>query len=166
MDINLKTPSSSPRPSPRSMIEPRLGQIINIASMLSFQGGIRVPAYTASKRGIAGITKLLANELAPQASTSTPSRRAMSATDNTEALRADPDRNAPDPRPHPDGPLGRAGGHRRRRSVFLASPASNYVTARSSLSTAAGWRAKAMSGKGCPGSRTPARAVYAVRLHH
>ncbi len=62
MDINLKTAFFLSQAAGRHMLEQGSGKIINIASMLSFQGGIRVPSYTASKSGVAGITKLLANE--------------------------------------------------------------------------------------------------------
>ena len=79
LDVNLKAVFFLSQAAARHMIPAGGGKIINIASMLSFQGGIRVPSYTASKSGIAGLTKLLANEWAGSAaSTSTRSRRAIS----------------------------------------------------------------------------------------
>ncbi len=71
------------------------GKIINIASMLSFQGGIRVPSYTASKSGVMGITRLLANEWAPHGINVNAIAPGYMATNNTAALRADAERNAP-----------------------------------------------------------------------
>jgi 2-deoxy-D-gluconate 3-dehydrogenase len=102
------------------------GKIINIASMLSFQGGIRVPSYTASKSGIAGLTRLLANEWASQGINVNAIAPGYFATNNTAALQADPKRNAeilgriPASRWGDPRDLGGA-------AVFLASSASNYV---------------------------------------
>ena len=79
LDVNLKSVFFLSQAAARHMIPHGGGKIINIASMLSFQGGIRVPSYTASKSGIAGLTRLLANEWAASAaSMSTPSRPAIS----------------------------------------------------------------------------------------
>ena len=64
LDVNLKSVFFLSQAAARHMIPNGGGKIINIASMLSFQGGIRVPSYTASKSGIAGLTRLLANEWA------------------------------------------------------------------------------------------------------
>jgi 2-deoxy-D-gluconate 3-dehydrogenase len=72
----------------------RGGKIINIASMLSFQGGIRVAAYTASKSAVMGLTRILANELAPLGINVNAIAPGYMETDNTAALRADPKRNA------------------------------------------------------------------------
>ena len=66
LDVNLKAVFFLSQAAARHMIPHGGGKIINIASMLSFQGGIRVPSYTASKSGIAGLTRLLANEWAAQ----------------------------------------------------------------------------------------------------
>lgn len=115
----------------------RPGKIINIASMLSFQGGIRVPSYTASKTGLTGLTRLLANELAPYDIQVNAIAPGYMETDNTAALRADPQRNAeilgriPAGRWGDPGDLGGA-------VVFLASAASNYVTG-STLPVDGGW---------------------------
>ena len=99
------------------MIAQGRGKIINIASMLSFQGGIRVPSYTASKSGIAGITRLLANEWASKGINVNAIAPGYMVTDNTAQLRADEDRSSADPRPHPGRALGRAVGPGRRRGV-------------------------------------------------
>ncbi|NQZ59210.1 MAG: 2-dehydro-3-deoxy-D-gluconate 5-dehydrogenase KduD [Lentisphaeraceae bacterium] len=69
------------------------GKIVNIASMLSFQGGIRVPSYTASKSAVMGLTRLMANELAEHGINVNAIAPGYMATDNTAALQADPERN-------------------------------------------------------------------------
>jgi 2-deoxy-D-gluconate 3-dehydrogenase len=102
------------------------GKIINIASMLSFQGGIRVPSYTASKSGIAGLTRLLANEWAGQGINVNAIAPGYFATSNTAALQADPKRNSEILGRIPAGRWGDPrdiGG----AAVFLASSAANYV---------------------------------------
>jgi 2-deoxy-D-gluconate 3-dehydrogenase len=102
------------------------GKIINIASMLSFQGGIRVPSYTASKSGIAGLTRLLANEWAGSGINVNAIAPGYFATNNTAALQADEKRNAEILGRIPAGRWGDPkdlGG----AAVFLASNASNYV---------------------------------------
>lgn len=128
MNINLKSAFFLSQAVAAQMIDAkRAGRIINIASILSFQGGIRVPAYTASKHGIAGITKLLANELAPHGITVNAIAPGYAATDNTEALRADPVRS----RQILDRiPMGRWAEPKDLATavLFLASPASSYVT--------------------------------------
>ena len=108
------------------MIENKHGKIINIASMLSFQGGIRVPAYTASKHGVAGLTKALSNEWIKHGVNVNAIAPGYMATDNTEALRNDPDRST--------NILGRIPAGRWGTpedlvgpAVFLASDASDYV---------------------------------------
>jgi len=104
----------------------RGGKIINIASMLSFQGGIRVASYTASKSGVAGLTRLLANEWAAQRINVNAIAPGYFATNNTEALRSDEQRNAEILRRIP---AGRWGDPRELQgaAVFLASAASDYV---------------------------------------
>jgi 2-deoxy-D-gluconate 3-dehydrogenase len=103
------------------------GRIINVASLLSFQGGIRVPAYTAAKSAVAGLTRALANEWAPQRVNVNAIAPGYMRTDNTEALRADPDRSRQILERIPAGRWGEpqdvAGA-----AVFLASRASDYVT--------------------------------------
>ncbi|WP_432349573.1 2-dehydro-3-deoxy-D-gluconate 5-dehydrogenase KduD (plasmid) [Shinella yambaruensis] len=104
----------------------RRAKIINIASMLSFQGGIRVPSYTAAKSGLAGITKLLANEWAGSGINVNAIAPGYVETNNTMVLRADAERNADILKRIPAGrwarPEDMAGA-----AVFLASPASDYV---------------------------------------
>jgi 2-dehydro-3-deoxy-D-gluconate 5-dehydrogenase len=95
INVNLKAAFLLSQAVARHMIQRnRAGRIINVASMLTFQGGVRVPAYTASKHGIAGLTKAMANELAPFGITVNAIAPGYMATDNTEALRNDPERNA------------------------------------------------------------------------
>jgi 2-deoxy-D-gluconate 3-dehydrogenase len=108
------------------MIAQGRGKIINIASMLSFQGGIRVPSYTASKSGLAGVTRLLACEWASKGVNVNAIAPGYMTTDNTEALRADKARNQQILDRIPAGRWGEAsdlGG----AAVFLASSASDYV---------------------------------------
>ncbi|WP_205954008.1 2-dehydro-3-deoxy-D-gluconate 5-dehydrogenase KduD [Pantoea stewartii] len=116
------------------------GKIINIASMLSFQGGIRVPSYTASKSGVMGITRLLANEWAKYRINVNAIAPGYMATDNTQQLRADAQRNAdilnriPAGRwGQPDDVMGPV--------VFLASPASDYINGYT-LAVDGGWLAR------------------------
>jgi 2-deoxy-D-gluconate 3-dehydrogenase len=102
------------------------GKIINVASMLSFQGGIRVASYTASKSGVAGLTRLLANEWAARGINVNAIAPGYFATDNTAALRADAARSRDILARIPAGSWGEpadlAG-----PAVFLASTASNYM---------------------------------------
>ena len=102
------------------------GKIINIASLLSFQGGINVPAYTASKSGVAGLTKALANEWARHRINVNAIAPGYMRTDNTVALRADETRNRQILERIPAGRWGEpedlAGA-----ALFLASPASDYL---------------------------------------
>lgn len=128
MNINLRSVFFLTQAVARQMIKSRIaGRIINIASLLSFQGGIRIAAYTASKHGVAGLTRLLANELAPHDITVNAIAPGYMETDNTAALRADPIRS--------DKILDRIPMRRWGRpadlataALFLASPASSYVT--------------------------------------
>ncbi|MEM5474881.1 2-dehydro-3-deoxy-D-gluconate 5-dehydrogenase KduD [Pacificibacter sp. AS14] len=116
------------------------GSIVNIASLLSFQGGIRVPAYTASKHAVAGITKILANEWAPHGITVNAIAPGYIATNNTEALRADPVRNEAILARIPAGRWGDAsdiGG----TAAYLASNAAKYVTG-AVLNVDGGWLAR------------------------
>ncbi len=126
VDTNLKSAFFLAQAAGRHMISRGSGKIINIASMLSFQGGIRVPSYTASKSGLAGITKLLACEWAGKGVNVNAIAPGYMTTDNTEALRADKARNQQILDRIPAGRWGEAsdlGG----AAVFLASSASDYV---------------------------------------
>ncbi|MGY4516422.1 2-dehydro-3-deoxy-D-gluconate 5-dehydrogenase KduD [Lysobacter sp. HA18] len=140
MDVNLKASFFLAQAIGRGMLERGHGKIINIASMLSFQGGIRVPSYTASKAGIAGITRLLANEWASRGVNVNAIAPGYMRTDNTAALRADEARNRsileriPANRWGEPSDLGGA-------AVFLASRASDYVNG-AILPVDGGWLAR------------------------
>jgi 2-dehydro-3-deoxy-D-gluconate 5-dehydrogenase len=126
LDVNLKAVFFLSQAAARQMIPNGGGKIINIASMLSFQGGIRVPSYTASKSGIAGLTRLLANEWAASGINVNAIAPGYFATNNTAALQADTRRNAEILARIPAGHWGKPqelGG----AAVFLASSAANYV---------------------------------------
>jgi 2-deoxy-D-gluconate 3-dehydrogenase len=116
------------------------GKIISVASMLSFQGGIRVVSYTASKHGVAGLTKALANEWAKHGICVNAIAPGYMITSNTEALRADEKRNAEILGRIPAGrwgtPSDLAGA-----AVFLASSASDYVNGHV-LAVDGGWLAR------------------------
>ena len=102
------------------------GKIINIASMLSFQGGILVPSYTAAKSAVAGITKALANELAPKNINVNAIAPGYMATDNTAPIRADKERNQSILDRIPVGRWGTPD-DLKGIAVFLASAASDYM---------------------------------------
>jgi 2-deoxy-D-gluconate 3-dehydrogenase len=126
MNVNIKSAFFMSQAAGRHFIASGVGKIINIASMLSFQGGIRVPSYTASKSGIAGITRLLANEWANKNINVNAIAPGYMATDNTAQLRADEERSAQILGRIPAGRWGQPsdlGG----AAVFLASTASDYV---------------------------------------
>ncbi|PSL55876.1 2-deoxy-D-gluconate 3-dehydrogenase [Saccharothrix carnea] len=93
LNVNLRATWTLSRDVGRAMLARGSGRIVNIASMLSFQGGITVPGYTASKSAVAGLTKALANEWAPRGVNVNAVAPGYVSTDNTDALRADPDRN-------------------------------------------------------------------------
>ncbi|HES59786.1 MAG: 2-dehydro-3-deoxy-D-gluconate 5-dehydrogenase KduD [Calditrichaceae bacterium] len=103
------------------------GKIINTASMLSFQGGILVPSYTASKSAVMGLTRLMANELAPHKINVNAIAPGYMATDNTAALRADPERNKTILDRIPAGRWGEPE-DLKGIAVFLASSASDYIS--------------------------------------
>ena len=127
LDLNLKTVFFLSQAAARAMLEgPGRGKIINIASMLSFQGGIRVASYTASKSAIAGLTRGLANEWAARGINVNAIAPGYFETNNTTALRADAERSADILKRIPAGRWGKPqdlGG----AAVFLASSASDYV---------------------------------------
>jgi 2-deoxy-D-gluconate 3-dehydrogenase len=116
------------------------GKIINTASMLSFQGGILVPSYTASKSAVMGLTRLMANELAPHKINVNAIAPGYMATDNTAALRADPERN----KAILDRiPIGRWGEPEDLKgvAVFLSSEASSYINGYT-IAVDGGWLAR------------------------
>ncbi|RKR86525.1 2-deoxy-D-gluconate 3-dehydrogenase [Micromonospora pisi] len=126
IEVNLSSQFVLSREIGRAMVERGRGKIIFTASLLSFQGGITVPGYAASKSGVAGLTKALANEWAARGVNVNAIAPGYIATDNTQALRDDPDREQAILARIPAGRWGRAddlGG----ATVFLASSASDYV---------------------------------------
>ena len=140
MDTNLKSVFFLCQAAARHMIPNGGGKIINIASMLTFQGGIRVPSYTASKSGVGGLTKLLANEWAGKGITVNAIAPGYIATNNTDALQKDETRNRQIMERIPAGRWGDPadlGG----AAVFLASSASDYVQGHI-LAVDGGWLAR------------------------
>jgi 2-deoxy-D-gluconate 3-dehydrogenase len=145
VDTNLKSVFFLSQAAGRHMIAQReatgrRGKIINIASMLSFQGGIRVPSYTASKSGVAGLTKLLACEWAAKGVNVNAIAPGYIATNNTAALQADETRNRQIMERIPEGRWGDPadiGG----AAVFLASSAADYVQGHV-LAVDGGWLAR------------------------
>lgn len=140
IDTNLKTLFFLSQAAARGMVAQGGGKIINIASLLTFQGGIRVPSYAAAKSGVGGVTKAMANELAPHGVQVNSIAPGYIATNNTAALQADETRNRQILERIPAGrwgdPADIAGA-----AVFLASPASNYVTGHV-LAVDGGWLAR------------------------
>ena len=141
MDINLKAVFFLCQAVARQFIKQGTGgKIVNIASMLSFQGGIRVPSYTASKSGVRGLTMLLANEWARHGINVNAIAPGYMATDNTAALRQDEARNAEILGRIPAGRWGvpeDLGG----AVVFLASKAADYVNGYT-VAVDGGWLAR------------------------
>jgi 2-deoxy-D-gluconate 3-dehydrogenase len=127
IDLNLKALFFTTQAFARALIARRAtGAVVNIASLLAFQGGIRVPSYTAAKHGVAGLTKALANEWARQGINVNAIAPGYVATNNTTALRDDPVRNTEILSRIPAGRWGRADDIA-EAAVFLASPAAAYV---------------------------------------
>ena len=108
------------------LAQKRRGKIINIASVLSFQGGVRVVSYTSSKSALAGLTKAMANELGLAGINVNAIAPGYMATDNTEALRADPARSRSILERIPAGRWGESD-DLQGAVVFLASAASDYM---------------------------------------
>ena len=141
MNVNLKTVFFFSQAVARQFIKQKTdGKIINIASMLSFQGGIRVPSYTASKSGVMGITRLMANEWAKYNININAIAPGYMATDNTAALRADPERSKTILERIPAGRWGMPD-DLKGVAVFLASEASNYVNGYT-IAVDGGWLAR------------------------
>ena len=141
MDINLKSVFFFSQAAARQfMSQGHGGKIINVTSMLSFQGGVRVPSYTASKSGVMGITRLMANEWAGHGINVNAIAPGYMATNNTAALRADAGRNAAILERIPAGRWGvpeDLGGP----VVFLASQASEYINGYT-VAVDGGWLAR------------------------
>jgi 2-deoxy-D-gluconate 3-dehydrogenase len=126
LQINLKAAFFLSQAAGRAMMALGSGKIINIASVLSFQGGITVPSYTAAKSALAGITRALANEWAKHNVNVNAIAPGYMATDNTAALRADPIRSAAILDRIPAGRWGMPE-DLKGVVVFLASAASDYL---------------------------------------
>lgn len=141
ININLKTVFFFSQAVAKQFIKQGTGgKIINIASMLSYQGGIRVPSYTASKSGVMGITRAMANEWAKHNITINAIAPGYMATNNTAALRADEDRSAAIldriPAARWGTPADMMG-----PIIFLASEASDYVNGYT-VAVDGGWLAR------------------------
>jgi 2-deoxy-D-gluconate 3-dehydrogenase len=140
IDTNLKSLFFLCQAAGRHMLAQGRGSIINIASMLTFQGGIRVPSYTAAKSGVGGLTKLLANEWAAKGVNVNAIAPGYIATNNTAALQADETRNKAIVDRIPAGRWGEPsdlGG----AAIFLASDAARYVNGHI-LAVDGGWLAR------------------------
>ncbi|MFG6666866.1 2-dehydro-3-deoxy-D-gluconate 5-dehydrogenase KduD [Halomonas sp. HNIBRBA4712] len=138
IDVNLKAAFFLAQAAAQHLIgRGSPGKIVNIASLLSFQGGIRVPSYTASKSGLLGLTRLLANEWAAHDINVNAIAPGYMATDNTQALRDDPERHDAILERIPAGRWGTpedlAGA-----VVFLCSDAARYVHGHA-LAVDGGW---------------------------
>lgn len=140
IEVNLTAPFRLSRRVGRHMLERGRGRIVNIASLLSFQGGISVPGYAASKGGLAQLTKALSNEWAARGVNVNAIAPGYIATSNTRALRDDPERNRQILERIPAGRWGDpedvAGA-----AVFLCSDAARYVTGQV-LMVDGGWLAR------------------------
>ena len=125
LQVNLKAAFFLSQAAGRHFVAQKHGKIINVASMLSYQGGLRVPSYAAAKSGIAGITRAMANELAGHGVNVNAIAPGYILTNHTQMLHDDPNRNPGILARIPAGHWGTArdlGG----AAVFLASAASDY----------------------------------------
>ncbi|MEX5296077.1 SDR family oxidoreductase [Kocuria sp. CPCC 205268] len=140
LDVNLRNQFVLTQVIGASMVERGAGRIIFTASLLSFQGGINVPGYTAAKSGITGLVKALSNEWSAHGVTVNAIAPGYIATDNTAALRADEDRSQAILERIPAGRWGRPA-DLQGATAFLASPAAAYVTG-VTLPVDGGWMAR------------------------
>ena len=141
MNLNIKTLFFLSQAAAKQFIKQGTrGKIINVASMLSFQGGIRVPSYTASKSGVMGVTRLMANEWAKQNININAIAPGWMATNNTAPLRADPVRSKEILERIPAGRWGTPD-DLKGVVVFLASEVSNYVNGYT-IAVDGGWLAR------------------------
>ncbi|MCE5283114.1 MAG: 2-dehydro-3-deoxy-D-gluconate 5-dehydrogenase KduD [Deltaproteobacteria bacterium] len=141
MNINIKTVFFFAQAAGRQFVRQGAGgKIINVASMLSFQGGIRVPSYTASKSAVMGVTRLLANEWAKHKINVNAIAPGYMATDNTAPLRQDPKRSDEILQRIPAGRWGLPA-DLQGVAVFLASEASAYVNGYT-IAVDGGWLAR------------------------
>ncbi|TYB87152.1 2-dehydro-3-deoxy-D-gluconate 5-dehydrogenase KduD [Oceaniovalibus sp. ACAM 378] len=141
MDVNLKAVFFTAQAFARAVLARKgEGRIVNIASLLSFQGGIRVPSYTAAKHGVAGLTKLLANEWAGKGIGVNAIAPGYIETNNTADLRADPVRHKAILDRIPAGHWGQPDDIA-ETAVFLCAPAAKYIHG-TVLSVDGGWMAR------------------------
>jgi 2-deoxy-D-gluconate 3-dehydrogenase len=140
LEVNLSSLFRLSQAAAKKMIEQGGGKIVNIASLLSFQGGITVPAYTASKSGVAGLTKAFANEWAIDNINVNAIAPGYMATNNTAALRSDENRNRQILERIPAGRWGNAD-DLAGAVVFLSSAASDYLQGHIML-VDGGWMAR------------------------
>jgi len=140
MNVNIRALFLLSQAAARIMVTQGRGKIINVASMLSFQGGIRIPSYTASKSAVMGLTRLLACELGPLGINSNAIAPGYMATDNTKPLREDPERSKAILERIP---MGRWGQPEDLQGVvvFLASAASDYINGYT-IAVDGGWLAR------------------------
>jgi 2-deoxy-D-gluconate 3-dehydrogenase len=140
MNLNIKALFLLSQAAARVMVKHGHGKIISVASMLSFQGGIRVPSYTSSKSAVMGLTRLMACELGPKGINANAIAPGYMATDNTSALRADAARNQTILDRIPAGRWGTPD-DLKGTVVFLASAASDYLNGYT-LAVDGGWLAR------------------------
>ena len=126
LQVNLSAQFALTRAVGAGMVDRGHGKVVFTASLLSYQGGITVPGYTAAKHGIAGLTKALANEWAPHGVNVNAIAPGYIATDNTQALQDDPARSKAILERIPAGRWGTAD-DLAGATVFLASPAADYI---------------------------------------
>lgn len=126
MNVNLKSLFFLCQAAAREMMKQKKGKIVNIASLLSFQGGITVPSYTASKSGVAGLTKALANEWAQHGINVNAIAPGYMNTDMTDELQKDSDRASSILERIPQGRWGTPE-DMQGTAIFLASEAANYL---------------------------------------
>ncbi|MET9911946.1 SDR family oxidoreductase [Streptomyces sp. NPDC006476] len=126
LQVNLTAQFALTRAVGATMVARGQGKVVFTASLLSYQGGITVPGYTAAKHGIAGLTKALANEWAPHGVNVNAIAPGYIATDNTQALQDDPSRSKAILERIPAGRWGSAD-DLAGATVFLASPAADYI---------------------------------------
>lgn len=140
LTVNLDAVFLLTRPLASAMITRKSGKIVNIASLLSFQGGINVAAYTASKHAIVGLTQAMSNEWSPHGVNVNAVAPGYTVTDNTAPLRADPARYAEISGRIPAGRWAEPGDIA-GAVVFLCSPAASYVHGHT-LVVDGGWMAR------------------------
>ncbi|MFB9221801.1 2-dehydro-3-deoxy-D-gluconate 5-dehydrogenase KduD [Paracoccus cavernae] len=140
MDLNLKSVFFTAQAFAKAALPRGSGKIVNIASLLSFQGGVEVGAYTPAKHGVAGITKLLANELAAHGINVNAIAPGYIETPNTRPLHQDATRAEAIRARIPAGRWGRPEDIA-QAAVFLAAPASDYVNG-AVLNVDGGWLAR------------------------